>query len=235
MSSTATFATALGMVDREAVGDAAAAVVAREEEALVAQRAHELHLVARPSRASSSGAWSAVGRGLAANRRSRAGPRRPRCSAARGAGRPCARSRASADSRAAAAAAGRRAADPRGWISDCRRRERALVAESWEEGVLMAVIESAAQLGLHDLAVVVLRQAATKRYSFGRLKRAMCSRQRRSSSCGRRRRRRAPRRTPRPPRPIRDRARPTTLDLGHARDARAAPPPPRADRCWSRR
>ena len=93
-----------GVVERHPVGDAAAAVVSRDREALVAERGHRDDEV-RGERALA--VRGVVGRGAPAGRRrrSRAGPRRPPCAAPRAPPRRGATSRASAGTRAAAAAA----------------------------------------------------------------------------------------------------------------------------------
>ena len=123
MSSTASLSDALRMVERQAVGAAAAAVVAGDEEALEAELAHDRDLVAghRPLR---------VGRVIGRRRRLRALAVAAQVGGhhgevlAPGAGRLVPHRRASAGGRAAAAAAAhcRRAAHgsrPR----RCRRRK----------------------------------------------------------------------------------------------------------------
>ena len=111
MSSTVSVFTRLPMVAREAVRDARAAVVADEVERFVAKRLHDLGHVLR-HRALGIIASDRAGPSAWTNRRSRAGPRTPRCSRARDRARPCATWRAFPDSRAAAAAAGRRPGSP---------------------------------------------------------------------------------------------------------------------------
>ena len=129
---------ALGVVERRAVRDTPAAVVADDGEALVAERRHDGDDVARPSSASST-RCARRRRAACSSGRSRAGPGRRPCAARRAPGRRGATCRRAAGSRAAA-----RRASPLPAVRTWRATPSATsMLDSWNPSIVTPSVDHA--------------------------------------------------------------------------------------------